>query len=212
MLKTASGDKAYQIGIVIENYLRMKETFEVVDPFSLDVSSTFRHFTEAALCYQEAFPRDQLGLAALFSDLEHQVEELRDLRQLAEEVRRRAHVAGQYSRAGRVEDLVRCYGRVEEDIRGHYLHHIEQTKRDVAQGILSLFQPGSMRRLVRVGLKRNLRLIEMLADYRDPSYITLVFPEGRVQAYRFLKREFGRRGLRKEATRMAAKIPAAEVS
>jgi hypothetical protein len=212
VLKPPSGDKAYQIGVVIENYLRMKETFEVVDPFSLDVKSTFRHFTEAARCYHEAFPRDQLGLAALFADLEHQVEELRDLRLLAEGVRRRAHVAGQYSEAGRVEDLVRCYGRVEEDIRGHYLYHIEQTKRDVTQGILNLFQPGSMRRLVRVGLKRNLRLIEMLADYRDPRYITLVFPAGRVQAYRFLRRELGRRGLRNEATRIDAKIHGAEAS
>lgn len=206
MRRSSSGDRAYQIGVVIENYLRMKETFDVVDPLSLDVESTFLHLTEAARCYEEAFPRDQLKLAALFRDLEHQVEELKDLRLLASEVRRRARVAGQYSDVEDVEDLARSYEKVEADIRGHYLYHVKRTKRDVAEGILSLFRPASLRRLLRVGIKRNLRLIEMLADYRDPSYVSLLFPEGRGQAYRFLKRELGKRGLRTESERMAAKI------
>lgn len=200
------GDKAYHVGVVIENYLRMKETFDVVDAFSLDVKSTFLHLTEAARCYQEAFPEDQLGLGALFRDLEHQVEELRDLRLLFHELQRRSRVAGQFSQVGDVSDLVRCYERVAADVRGHYLYHIEQTKRDVAQGMLNLFQPASLKRLFRLGVKRNLSLIEMLADYGDARYIGLVFPDGRPQAYRFLRREFGKRGLRTEAARVNEKL------
>ncbi len=202
----SSKNKAYHVGVVIENYLRMKETFDVVDPFSLDVESTILHLAEAARCYQEAFPTDTLGLAALLSDLGHQVEELRDLRLLVRELRRRSRVAGQFSQVGDVVDLARCYGRVEDDVRGHYLYHVERTKRDVAQGILNLFQPASLKKLLRLGIKRNLALIEMLADYHDDRYIGLVFPHGRPQALRFLRRELGRRGLKTEAARVSAKV------
>ncbi len=203
---TMFGDKAYHVGVVIENYLRMKETFDVVDPFALDVKSTFLHLAEAARCYELAFPKDELGLGSLFADLEHQVEELRDLRLLVQELRRRSLVAGEYSQVGDVKDLVRCYERVEADVRGHYLYHVRQTKSDVAQGILNLFQPASLKKLVRLGIKRNLSLIEMLADYGDNRYIGLVFPKGRPQAYRFLRRELGRRGLRTEAARVSGKL------
>jgi hypothetical protein len=200
------GDKAYRVGIVIENYLRMQETFDVADPFSLDVESTLLHLTESARCYRQAFPRDALGLSALFDDLRHQVEELRDLRILARELRRRSRVAGRYSQIEDAENLERCYQQVEADLRGHYLYHIGRTRRDVAQGILNLFQPIPLKKLLRLGIKRNLWLVEMLAEYRDGRYIELVFPEGRQHAYRFLRREFRKRGLRTEVARMSGKL------